>query len=141
MKRWITAVLLWTTLGGAVPAAAGFLAEKVDDEVYFVSYQRGQVLRGNVLFDREKKVQKRLVNKSHQFCLEEGYSYLKFPTLGEIAADDRLSRIWELGAGDESMNTSQVAGGELSLSHVHKSRRLLLLSGTPGQGFEACRAE
>lgn len=138
MKHPITLAILLVTLTGAVPAAAGFLAEPVDEGIYFVSYQRGQMLRGSILFDREKKVQKRLVRKSHVFCLAEGYSYLKFPTLGEIAKDDYLRTIWELGAGDDSQNTSQVEATEFSLNHVHKTRKLLLLSSTPGEGFESC---
>lgn len=138
MKRSIIGTILLVTLCGAIPAVAGFLAEPVDEGIYFVSYQRGQVLRGNVLFDREKKVQKRLVRKSHLFCLDEGYIYLKFPTLGEIAKDEYLRAIWELGAGDSSQNTSQVEGTEFSLNHVHKTRRLLMLSETPDEGFEIC---
>jgi len=141
MKRIVVALAMMVMVLGSVPAVAGFLAEKADEGVYFVSYQRGQILRGSILFDREKKVEKRLALKSHAFCLESGYSYLKFPTLGEIAADEHLRAIWELGAGDESMNTSQVVTDELSLSHVHKSRRLLVLASEPGDGFEACRVD
>lgn len=138
MTRRVTTALIFACLLVAGPASAGFLAEKVDEGVYFVSYQRGQFLRGNILFDREKKVLKRLVRKSHVFCLEEGYSYLKFPTLGEIAQDDYLRAVWSLGAGDSAQNTSQVEGGDLSLNHVHKSRKLLLLSAGPAAGFEFC---
>ena len=141
MKHMIILFSLLVALCGAMPAKAGFLAEKVDDSIFFVSYQRGQVLRGNVLFDREKKVQKRLVLKAHAFCLEEGFSYLKFPTLGEIATDDNLRAIWELGAGDESLNTSQPVGTLYAVDHVHKTRRLLLLETSPGEGFEACRVD
>ena len=138
MKRLIAATLILAFVTGGAPAMAGFLAEQVDDGVFFVSYQRGQLLRGNVIFDREKKVQKRLVRKAHVFCLEESYGYLKFPTLGEIARDDYLRTVWELGAGDASQNTSQVEATEFALNHVHKSRKLLLLSRTPLEGFEAC---
>lgn len=139
MKHMIIATILTGCLIGGVPAYAGFLAEQVDDGVFFVSYQRGQILRGNVIFDREKKVRKRLVRKSHVFCLQEGYDFLKFPTLGEIARDDYLRTVWELGAGDASQNTSQVEATEFSLNHVHKTRQLLLLSETPGEGFEICQ--
>jgi len=138
MKRTIIVTIILALLIGGVPASAGFLAEQVDDGVFFVSYQRGQLLRGNVIWDREKKVQKRLVRKAHVFCLDEGYGYLKFPTLGEIAKDDYLRTIWELGAGDASQNTSQVASTEFSLNHVHKTRKLMLLSEAPDDGFMAC---
>jgi hypothetical protein len=67
-----------------------------------------------------------------------GFTHLKFPTLGEIAQDDYLRTVWELGAGDSSQNTSQVEATELSLDHVHKTHELLLLSTTPEEGFEAC---
>lgn len=138
MKHALILSTLMLTLVGVAPALAGFLAEPVDDGVYYVSYQRGQMLRGSILFDREKKVQKRLVKKSHEFCLTEGYAYLRFLTLGEIAKDDYLRTVWELGAGDSSQNTSQVEATEFSLNHVHKTRKLLLLSQTPEPGFQAC---
>lgn len=138
MKSLITSTIILAFLVGGAPAFAGFLAEQVDEGVFFVSYQRGQLLRGNVIWDREKKVQKRLVRKSHVFCLNEGYGYLKFPTLGEIARDDYLRTVWELGAGDASQNTSQVESTEFSLNHVHKTRKLLLLSASPDDGFRAC---
>ena len=138
MKRLIIVTIILAFFMGGIPATAGFLAEQVDDSVFFVSYQRGQLLRGNVIWDREKKVQKRLVRKSHVFCLDQGYGYLKFPTLGEIAKDDYLRTIWELGAGDASQNTSQVEATEVSLSHVHKTRKLLLLSEAPDDGFSTC---
>lgn len=141
MKTLIPASMILAFLVAGVPASAGFLAEPVDDGVFFVSYQRGQLLRGNVIWDREKKVQKRLVKKSHDFCLEEGYTHLKFPTLGEIAKDDYLRTIWELGAGDDSQNTSQVEGTQYTLNHVHKTRRLLLLSSAADVGFETCQVE
>lgn len=138
MKRLIIVTIILAFFMGGIPAIAGFLAEQVDDGVFFVSYQRGQLLRGNVIWDREKKVQKRLIRKSHVFCLDQGYGYLKFPTLGEIAKDDYLRTIWELGAGDASQNTSQVEATQFSLNHVHKTRKLLLLAEAPGEGFENC---
>jgi len=138
MKALIPASLILAFLLAGAPASAGFLAEQVDDGVFFVQYQRGQMLRGSIIWDREKKVQKRLVKKSHAFCLEEGYSHLKFPTLGEIAKDDYLRTVWELGAGDDSQNTSQVEGTQFTLNHVHKTRKLLLLSAAPDDGFRAC---
>ena len=138
MKRLIIATIILAFLISGIPAFAGFLAEQVDEGVFFVSYQRGQLLRGNVLWDREKKVQKRLVRKANVFCLDEGYTFLKFPTLGEIARDDYLRMVWELGAGDASQNTSQVEASEYSLNHVHKTRKLLLLSELPDEGFETC---
>jgi hypothetical protein len=141
MKAVIPSIMILVFLLAGVPASAGFLAEQVDDGVFFVQYQRGQMLRGSILWDREKKVQKRLDKKSHAFCLEEGYSHLKFPTLGEIAKDDYLRTVWELGAGDDSQNTSQVEGTQFGLNHVHKTRKLLLLSDRPDQGFESCRVE
>ena len=108
--------------------------------VYFVSYQRGQILRGNVIFDREKKVRQRLERKAHEFCLQEGYEYLRFPTLGEIAEDEYLRAVWTVAAGDASRNTSQVEGTQYALNHVHKSRALLLLSVEPEEGYEPCHA-
>ena len=141
MKALIPATMILVFLLAGVPASAGFLAEQVDDGVFFVQYQRGQMLRGSILWDREKKVQKRLVKKSHAFCLEAGYSHLKFPTLGEIAKDDYLRTVWELGAGDDSQNTSQVEGTQFGLNHAHKTRKLLLLSDLPGDGFESCQVE
>jgi len=138
MKRLIIVTIILAFFVGGIPATAGFLAEQVDYGVFFVSYQRGQLLRGNVIWDREKKVQKRLVRKAHVFCLDQGYGYLKFPTLGEIATDDYLRTIWELGAGDASQNTSQVEATQFSLNHVHKTRKLLLLAEAPGGGFEIC---
>ena len=138
MKRLIIVTVILTFFMSGIPATAGFLAEPVDDGVFFVSYQRGQLLRGNVIWDREKKVQKRLVRKAHLFCLDQGYGYLKFPTLGEIAKDDYLRTIWELGAGDASQNTSQVEATRFSLNHVHKTRKLLLLEETASEGFELC---
>lgn len=138
MKRLIIVTIILAFFMGGIPATAGFLAEQVDDSVFFVSYQRGQLLRGNVIWDREKKVQKRLVRKSHVFCLDQGYGYLKFPTLGEIAKDDYLRTIWELGAGDASQNTSQVEATQFSLNHVHKTRKLLLLAEAPSEGFDLC---
>jgi len=138
MKRLIIVTIILAFFMGGIPATAGFLAEQVDDGVFFVSYQRGQLLRGNVIWDREKKVQKRLIRKSHVFCLDQGYGYLKFPTLGEIAKDDYLRTIWELGAGDASQNTSQVEATQFSLNHVHKTRKLLLLAEAPSEGFDLC---
>lgn len=139
MKRQLATGIVLALLVTAVPTSAGFLADPIDEGIYFVSYQRGQMLRGNVLFDREKKVRQRLERQSHEFCLAQGYRYLRFPTLGEIAEDDYLRAVWSVAAGDDSQNTSQVEGTQYALNHVHKSRALLLLSVDPREGYEPCR--
>ena len=141
MKRKASATVLFAALLFAAPAYAGFLAEKIDDGIYFVSYQRGQVLRGELLFDTEKRVVKRIEKKSHRFCLDEGYGYLKFPTLAEIAKDETLRAVWQIAAGDESQNTSDTEGDLFGLSHTHKSRRILLLSRVPEEEFAACQTQ
>jgi len=140
MRRQLATAIVLALLLTSVPVSAGFLADPIDEGIYFVSYQRGQMLRGSVLFDREKKVRQRLERKSHEFCLSEGYRYLKFPTLGEVAQDEYLRAVWSVGAGDASQNTSQVEGTGHWLNHVHKSRALLLLSVDPQEGFEPCQA-
>lgn len=139
MRGKLATAIVVVMLATSVPASAGFLADPIDEGIYFVSYQRGQMLRGNVLFDREKKVRQRLERKSHEFCLAEGYRYLRFPTLGEIAQDDYLRAVWSVAAGDASQNTSQVEGTEYALNHVHKTRALLLLSVDPREGYELCQ--
>lgn len=139
MKRKASASILVAALLCAAPAHAGFLAEKIDEGIYFVSYQRGQLLRGEVLFDTEKRVIKRIEKKSHKFCLDEGYGYLKFPTLAEIAKDETLRTVWQIAAGDESQNTSEVEGDLYGLKYTHKSRRILLLSRIPEEDFAACQ--
>ena len=128
----------------ALPASAGFLAEKVDEGVYFVSYQRAQILRGSLIWDTEKKVQRRLERKVNEFCVAQGYTGYRIPTLGEIARDDALRAIWQLAVGDEARNTSDNEGGGGvygDLRHVHKSRRLVLLSTEPGPEWLPCHAE
>lgn len=139
MRRQLATAIVLALLFTALPVSAGFLADPIDEGIYFVSYQRGQMLRGSVVFDREKKVLQRLERKSHEFCLAEGYRYLKSPTLGEIARDEYLRAVWSVGAGDASQNTSQVEGTGHWLNHVHKSRALLLLSVEPQEGYELCR--
>jgi len=85
----------------------------------------------------------RLEKKVNLFCLEEGYAYYRFPTLGEIARNEELRAVWELVAGDEALNTSDNVGGFLygGVEHVHKSRRMLLLSESPSEGWEACHSD
>ncbi len=126
----------------SVPTYAAFNAELVDEEegqaIYFVSYQRGKMLRGG-LADTEKKAREKLERKSHEFCLEQGYTYLRFPTLGEIARDEELSAVWKLAAGGEEKNSSETSGNRWSgTATAHKSRDLLLLVKEEKEGYIKC---
>ena len=141
MKRITIAILLAAL---SVPAYAGFQGEQIDEGLYFVWYERGRWTAGTVL-DTARKARRKLDRKSNNFCLEQGYDYKRFLTLGEISRDDDLLRVWQLAAGDESADSYQIAdsqGNPLSLvSKTHKSMRLLALSGSPEAGFERCILE
>ena len=93
----------------------------------------------NGILDTSNKARKKLVNRSHQFCLDEGYDYLKFPTVGEISRDENLRMIWRIAVGDESKDTSSLSGNIWAgTTSTHKSRDLLLLSPEEQEGFEKC---
>jgi len=136
MCRTVSVLVVLALL--ATAASAAYLAEKVDEGVYFVSYERGKITRGGIL-DTSNKARKKLVNRSHQFCLDEGYNYLKFPTVGEISRDENLRMIWRIAVGDESKDTSSLSGNIWAgTTSTHKSRDLLLLSPEEQEGFEKC---
>jgi hypothetical protein len=120
------------------PAYAGFMAQEVDEGIYFVSYERGRWTSSTVL-DTARKARRKIDKASHRFCLEEGYSYLRFPTLGQISRDESLKSVWEIAVGDEAADSFEVSGGDHGLvSKAHKVHRLLLLSTEEMEGFEAC---
>ena len=135
MKRITVLVAL---VGLVTPLSAGLLVEEIDRDIYFVSYERGRWTSATVL-DTASKARRKVEKLSHRFCLEEGYSYLKFPTLGEISRDESLRAAWELAAGDEASDSFMVTGDDpFLISKAHKARRILMLSSTSGEGFEAC---
>jgi hypothetical protein len=135
MKRAVLFLLLVCLVA---PAYAGFRAEKIEEGVYFVSYERGRWTTGTVL-DTAAKAVRKLNKKSHQLCLGEGYSYMRFATLGEIAEDEVLSGAWDVAVGDQPADAFQSSGGDDGLpAKVHKSSRILFLSDTPVEGFELC---
>ncbi|MGB5162651.1 MAG: hypothetical protein WBP10_05860 [Thermoanaerobaculia bacterium] len=136
MRRTLTLLFSLTIL--ATIADAAFLSEEVDEGIYFVSYERGKMTRGGVL-DTSKKARRKLENRSHEFCLEEGFKYLKFPTIGEISRDENLRMIWSIAAGDDSKDSSSMSGDLWSgTTSTHKSRDLLLLAHEEQDGFEKC---
>jgi len=136
MIRKGTAVLFLVCL--VAPALAGFNAEKLEDDVYFVSYERGRWTSGSVL-DTAKKAQRKLEKASHRLCLEQGFTFMRILTTAEIAENDKLRIAWELWVGDEPADSFQVSGGDDSLvSKTHKSRRVLVLSREMTEGFRAC---
>ena len=117
---------------------AAFHAEEVLPDTYFVWFERGRMLQG-CLLDSGKKADKRLFVEVHDFCRDKGYTHLKLPTLGEIALDDTLSKIWNMSAGDEGQHTtSQVGGGYYGTSRHHKTQKFLLLSKEPVDGYVEC---
>lgn len=120
------------------PAYAGFIAERIEEDVYFVSYERGRWTSGTVL-DTVKKAQRKLEKGSHRLCLERGFSFMRILTTAEIAKDDELRAAWELWVGDEPADMFQISGGDESLvSKAHKSRRVLVLSREMQDGFSEC---
>ncbi len=119
------------------PTYAGFMAEKIDDGLYLVSYERGRLTAGSIL-DTAKKAQRKLVKKSHEFCLAEHYSYMRFASPAEIGRDDTLQAAWEIFVGDEAADSFQTSGGDLDYAKTHKTRRILILSNTEMDGFERC---
>lgn len=123
----------------ATPAHAGFMADKIDQGVYLVSYERGRWTSGSVL-DTARKAQRKLLRKSQEFCQREGYAFMRFPTLAEIGQDGELLPAWKVFAGDEAADSFQTSGGSWgdSYSKTHKSRRILILSLDPAAGFEPC---
>lgn len=136
---WI-ALLLFVVAPGGVLAA--FTSEKVleDEEraVFFVSYQRGKATRGGLL-DTEKKARRKLEKRSEELCAERGYSYMKFPSLAEIALDEELRAIWDVAVGDQEKNSTATSGNMWSGTvTAHKSRDLLLLSRKPHSGWLRC---
>lgn len=133
------AILLLISPGAAL---AAFTFEKVleDEEhaVFFVSYQRGKATRGGLL-DTEKNARRKLEKRSEELCAEQGYSYLKFPSLAEIALDQELRAIWEVAVGDQEKNSTATSGNVWSGTvTAHKSRDLLLLSRKPKSGWQRC---
>ncbi len=139
LRRTGTFLALFALL--AVPVLAAFLAEKIDEGIYFVSYERGKLTSGGML-DTAKKARKKITKRSHKFCLEEGYKYLKFPTLGEIVKDEELRAVWQIAAGDEELDSSETSGNVWQGTvRTHKARRLLLLSKEPQEGYEKCLAK
>ena len=140
MKRFIMliGVMFVGALGLVMPSSAGLLVEEIDRDIFFVSYERGRWTSATVL-DTASKARRKIEKLSHRYCLEEGYLYLRFPTLGEISRDENLRAAWELGAGDEASDSFLISGGEIYLvNKAHKTRRILILANAPGDGFEAC---
>lgn len=135
MKRSVFFLLMVCLVA---PAYAGFRAEKIEEGVYFVSYERGRWTTGTVL-DTASKAVRKLQKKSHGLCLDEGYSYMRFATLVEIAEDEALSGVWDVAVGDQPADSFQSSGGDHGLpAKVHKSSRILFLSDSPAEGFEPC---
>lgn len=120
------------------PAYAGFTAEKVTHDIYFVSYERGRWTAGTLL-DTAKKARRKLERASDRLCVEQGFSFMRILTPAEVAWDEDLRVAWELWAGDEPADSFQTSGGDDGLpSKTHKSRRVLLFSHEPEEGFRAC---
>jgi len=135
MKR-IT--ILVAMIGLVAPLSAGLLVEEIDQDIFFVSYERGRWTSATIL-DTAAKARRKVEKLSHRYCLAEGYSYLRFPTLGEISRDETLRAAWELGAGDEASDSFLISGDDPYLPNkAHKTRRILLLAHTPDESFQAC---
>ena len=142
MNRYVVSTVCGVAVAAlclATPAHAGFMAEKIDQGVYLVSYERGRWTSGSVL-DTARKAQRKLFRKSQEFCRQEGYAFMRLPTLAEIGEDQELRTAWQVFAGDEAADSFQTSGGSWgdSYSKTHKSRRVLLLSTDGLAGFEPC---
>jgi hypothetical protein len=139
MIRKSAAVLMFACL--VAPAHAGFTAEKLEDDVYFVSYERGRWTSGTV-FDTARKAQRKLEKGCNRLCIEQDFRFMRILTTAEIAEDEDLRSAWELWVGDEAADTFQISGGDDGLvSKAHKSRRVLVLSRERMEGFRACVIE
>ena len=119
------------------PAHAGLLVEEIDIDTFFVSYERGRWTSATVL-DTAAKARRKLEKLSHRYCLDQGYGFVRFLTLGEISRDETLRAVWEMAAGDEASDSHQVSGGDPYLvNKAHKSRRIVRFSVDPSEGFDA----
>jgi hypothetical protein len=133
-KIWLTIAIF----GLVAPLRAGILVEEIDQDTFFVSYERGRWTSATVL-DTASKARRKLEKLSHRYCLEEGYSQVRFLTLGEISRDENLRAVWEMAAGDEASDSHQITGDDpFLISKAHKSRRIVRFSVEPREGFEVC---
>ena len=135
MKRVAVTVMILCLVS---PAWAGLTTDEIDEGVYLVSYERGRWTSATIL-DTAQKARRKVEKLSHRFCLEEGYAYLRFPTLGEISRDENLRAVWEFAAGDEPADDFEISGGDRGIvSKAHKVRRILILSELEEAGFDRC---
>ena len=137
MKR-LTMTLMILAL--AAPAFAGFQGEEVDEGLHFVSYERGRWTAGSVL-DTASKARRKIERLANDYCLAEGYSYMRFVSFGEISRDEELRQVWELANGDMSADSYEISDGRAYLGMVaktHKTVRLMRLSEVAEEGWTAC---
>ena len=79
-----------------LPATADFESKRIDEGVYYVSFQRSEKLsRG--MFDTDKQVRKKLESKTAKLCRGEGFKFVRYPTSSEIRRDNELRRAWAGG--------------------------------------------
>lgn len=129
---WIVALLV------SIPAWAGFRTQELGEGFYFVEYERGRMLSGGVL-DTGKKVQKKLHVHSHEFCLEEGYTHIRFMSPLDIAGDEKLLAMWKMLAGElGSTLESDDRGGWM---RHHETRALVKFSHDEQDGFDKCESK
>lgn len=134
--RWI--IVLLAIVGFVAPLSAGILMEEIDQDTYFVSYERGRWTSATVL-DTASKARRKLEKLSHRWCLEQGYGFVRFLTLGEISRDENLRAVWEMAAGDEASDSHEIAGDDPWLiSKAHKSRRIVMFATEARDGYEVC---
>ena len=140
MQRVLIAALLAVIFCcGPSLALAGFEAREIADGYYVVSYELSTWTRGGVL-DTQGRVDYKLLKKTHKFCLEKKYIYLRFPLLEEVARNEALRTAWL----EVSREMADESGWEKWVesvynSETHSARKIVFFTTTPGDGLENCK--
>lgn len=133
----ITVIVLLVALFTAQNATAGTTVEHIDGDLYFATYQLNRMMAGSgvSLMYTKKKGNKKIDNQLHKICLKEGFGYLHEVTTAEIAADDLLTRYFEMFAGGEM--STQARSGKNNLRH-NVTKRFVRFSSEQQADFERC---
>ena len=119
------------------PTLAKVNFEQIDEGLYFVSYQANRMVQGGFLFDTKDKNTKKLLERVHKVCVEEGYSYLHVITPKEIVHDEALKAYWDMYA-DGEMVSQEVVTWENSTGRANIVKRLVLFTEEPGEDSRPC---
>lgn len=137
MRRLAVAL---TCLLVAMPATAKINSELIEGEedLYFVEFQRGDLLRGVWYQDNPKKNERKLLKAIPEVCLEEGFAYYHVVTTREIAESEKLKNYWQEWAGGERTSERLDDDTGIVFFYTYWTKRLVRFAQEEGESFKKC---